>query len=132
MDNDLAYKEHPFMLHNDIPAFSCAKQDGQILRSQTWSLMDLLAVVMALALERGPSLDGCHDQLQALPSFVMMNGEGEEKLLMAQEVLSCTPVPPHLHPLHPREALAVEEDPLTSGALGYLYVVQQGHPLGEA
>ena len=131
MDNDLACREHPFMLHNDIPAFSCAKQDGQILRSQTWSLMDLLAVVMALGLERGQSLDGCHDQLQALPSFVMMKGEGALKLLMAQEVLSCTPVPPHLHP---RQALAVEEDPLTSGALGDLYEVQQGEgrPLEEA
>ena len=59
-----------------IPAFSCEGQHGQIVISQTLSLMDLWAMVMALEFGRGLSLDGCHGQLQALPNFVRMKVEG--------------------------------------------------------
>ena len=93
--------------------------------------MDLWAMVMALGLGRRMSLDGCHDQLRAPPNFVRMKAEGPKKLLMAQEVLSCTPAPPRLHP-PPQGTLAVEAGPWTLEALGDLWAVQQGHPWEEA
>ena len=50
---------------------------------------------------------------------------------MAQEVLSCTLVPPRRH-LPLQGALAVEAGPWTLEALGDLWAVQQGHPWEEA
>ena len=96
-----------------IPAFSYEEQDGQMLRSQAWSPMDLWAMVMALGLGRGLSLDGGHDQLQAPPNFVRLKVEGGScRLLMAREVLSCNPVHLHLH--HPPQGnLEVEIGPWT-------------------
>ena len=64
-------------------------------------------MAMALGLGRGLRLDGCHNQPQELPNFGRMKAEGPYRLLMVQEVLSCTPVPPLLL----RETLEVEVGP---------------------